>query len=353
MNINVNSFHKDIAILKKEIKQSGWNKRLPFRMASELLFHLLLMTGGILLFVFVDNIPIRICAMIASTIGAIGVTTHTHSSSHYTTFNNRRLDEFLVYFGYSFLFGTSATYWWNKHVKVHHPNPNIHGIDDDIDLRPIFAFTKDEIAKSNSRFQKFIFRNQGIIFPIALIFNGFNIQLSGWRYLVSMLFDKKQRDIFHWIDLLVLIFHWVFWLVLPCYFFSLTDVLIFHFIRIALLGYGMYVAFAPAHFPAESIVLAKDTDHIDSYLRQLVTTVNFKTGPFGRLLCSGVDYQIEHHLFPGVTHTYYPLLSIRLKKICKKNGYPYRELGWWEAVWKSYVVFFSPRDIYFTLEDVS
>ena len=340
------TFHSEISQLKKEIKLNGWNKRLPGRMAFELVFHLTLMTGGIWWFIETPNIFLKMAAMLVSTIGAIGITTHTHSSSHHTTFNSRWLNDALVYFGYTFLFGTSAHYWWNKHIVVHHPNPNVYDIDDDIDLKPFLAFTRDEVEQSNSKFQKWVFKYQGFIFPIALLFNGFNIQLSGWKYLLPLLFDNKQRKPEHWLDLFVLFLHWFCSLVLPCLWFSFSDVFIFHCIRISMLGYGMYVAFAPAHFPAEAAVLDTHNKDADYYIKQLATTVNFKTGAFGRLLCAGVDYQIEHHLFPGVTHTYYPEVGKRLKAICNKYGYPYRELGWWEAIWKSYIVFFTPKPVY-------
>jgi hypothetical protein len=85
-------------------------------------------------------------------------------------------------------------------------------------------------------------------------------------------------------------------------------------------------------------------------LVQTVTTVNFRAGWFGRLLCSGVDYQLEHHLFPGICHTYYPQVSPLLKRYCEERGYPYRTLGWWEAIWKSLIAFKHPRGVAPTVE---
>ncbi|HYH95404.1 fatty acid desaturase, partial [Hyalangium sp.] len=57
-------------------------------------------------------------------------------------------------------------------------------------------------------------------------------------------------------------------------------------------------------------------------------------------------YQIEHHLFPGYSHVYYPQMSRILQRFCEENGYPYRTLGWWEAIWKSLVVFRKPKPIH-------
>ncbi len=340
------TFEEDISNLKKEIKANGWYKKSEARMLYELLFHLTLMTGGLIIFALYQNIAVRILAMVVSTVGATGVTTHTHSSSHHSTFCNRKLNNFLVYFGYPFLFGTSATYWWHKHIAVHHPNPNIVGADDDIDLKPIFAFTRDEIANSSSRFQKTWFNYQWLIFPVALSFNGFNIQLSGWKFLIPRLIHRAQRTLLHELDFLALMLHWTVWLFVPALLFGFPGALLFHCLRITLLGYGMYIAFAPAHFPAEAVVLSHENINADPYLKHLATTVNFKTNRVGRLICLGVDYQIEHHLFPGVTHSHYPALSRKLKEICDRHQYPHRTLGWLESLWKSYLIFYTPKEVY-------
>ena len=52
---------------------------------------------------------------------------------------------------------------------------------------------------------------------------------------------------------------------------------------------------------------------------QTATTINFRTSFLGRLLCSGVDYQIEHHLFPGISHHHYPQMSKLVKRILQKT----------------------------------
>jgi fatty acid desaturase len=87
-------------------------------------------------------------------------------------------------------------------------------------------------------------------------------------------------------------------------------------------------------------------------LRQTATTVNFRTGPIGRFLCSGVEYQIEHHLFPRISHVYYPELSPLVEQFCRERNYPYRTLGWFEAIWKSLATFYRLRPVVKNLETV-
>jgi linoleoyl-CoA desaturase len=73
--------------------------------------------------------------------------------------------------------------------------------------------------------------------------------------------------------------------------------------------------------------------------------VNFRTGVIGRLLCAGADYQIEHHLFPGISHVHYPQVSKVVKAYCDAHGYPHRTLGWGEAVMKSLLIFYRPKPV--------
>jgi fatty acid desaturase len=88
----------------------------------------------------------------------------------------------------------------------------------------------------------------------------------------------------------------------------------------------------------------------DYLLLQTTTTVNYRSGRLGRFFCCGADYQIEHHLFPGIAHTWYPRISPLLREFCAENGYPYRTLGWWEGIRKSLAVFVRPKPVEPALE---
>ena len=120
----------------------------------------------------------------------------------------------------------------------------------------------------------------------------------------------------------------------------------------------MFATAAPAHFPAEARFLPTEGHenqkdyrrHSDHVLLQTATTVNFRTGPLGRLLCCGAEFQIEHHLFPGVSHAHYPHMSPILQRFCEANGYPYLTLGWGEGIVESLAVFIRPKRVEPALE---
>jgi fatty acid desaturase len=187
---------------------------------------------------------------------------------------------------------------------------------------------------------------QWLAFPFALAFNGFNLQRAGWSYLIKTLLDPKHRRKAHVIDAGAMLLHYVVWILVPLVFFPVSSVLLFYLFRESLLGYAMFAVLAPGHFPAEAIVLEKvDMEEKSFVLRQAATSINFRTGFVGRLLCSGLEYQIEHHIFPSLSHVYYPQVRPLVETFCRENGYPYQTMGWGEAIWKSYKVFWNPKAV--------
>ena len=127
--------------------------------------------------------------------------------------------------------------------------------------------------------------------------------------------------------------------------YGVTDGLLLYVLRIGLLGHAMFCAFAPAHFPVEAEFIEAAAADGDFVMRQTQTTVNFRTGRIGALACNGVEYQIEHHLFPGLCHVYYPAVAPVVRDFCEAHGYPYRTVSWRDGIVKSYAALFHPRPI--------
>lgn len=331
-----------LAELRKEIKARGWHRKAPFRILSELVGNLTVALSGIWIFVVYDDPVTCICAIVLSTAGSIGVATNTHTSSHYATSDKRRLNELLTFFGYPVFLGLSACHWWHQHIVMHHPAPNVIGVDADADLAPWFARTRDEVGLSNGLQRFYYERVQWLVFPLSLALIGFNMQMTGWRTLLGILCKPQERRQKHWIDLSAMLLHYVVWLVIPMVFFAPTHVVCFYLLRIGLMGYAMFLVLAPAHFPVEAVCLSGRGLDRDYLLLQTATTVNFRTGFLGRLMCSGLQYQIEHHLFPNLSHVYYPKVAPLVKKFCSENGLPYRSFRWDVVVWKCFLMLRSP-----------
>ncbi len=159
----------------------------------------------------------------------MGVGTNTHTSTHYATSDKRWVNEALSYFGYPMFLGLSATYWWHKHVVLHHPAPNVVGVDSDADLLPWFAITADEVHASSGLRRFYYDHLQFWLFPLALALNCFSIQMAGWKHLIGMLRHSKGRKSAHWIDLGALVIHYAIWIGVPLLLWPLPAVAGFYF----------------------------------------------------------------------------------------------------------------------------
>jgi linoleoyl-CoA desaturase len=335
-----------VSQLRREFALRGWDKKATSRIVFELSIHVVIAVAGIAIFMICHNPAVRVLGLLISSFGCMGVGTNTHTSTHYGTSDKRWVNEALSYLGYPMFLGLSATYWWHKHVVLHHPAPNVVGVDSDADLLPWFAITADEVHASSGLRRFYYERLQFWLFPLALGLNNFSIQRAGWAHLIQLLRDPKQRKSVHWIDLGALTLHYVIWVGLPLLLWPLPAVAGFYILRSILLGYAMYAILAPGHFPAEARRMTDEALHgADFFAVQTAGTVSFRTGFLGRFLCSGLEYQVEHHLFPNISHVHYPEVSVAVQEFCAERGLSYRSYSWAMALWKSWEVLRFPQPV--------
>jgi linoleoyl-CoA desaturase len=335
----------EIVDFQSEFRRRGFYRPATVRILLEWVYNLTLTFGGLAAWWLLEPWWLKAAGLLVSALGLTGVTTSAHTAAHGTALPWPAANRILTYFGYPFMVMMSAHYWRHKHNVVHHPTPNIVGIDDDCDLMPFFAMNEAEVRSAGRVIGFYYRRVQGWVFPLAVTLNGFNVQRVSWAYLAKQLLDPARRRPAHWVDLSVLMAHIGVFIVAPCLLLSVHEGLTLYFLRIALMWHFMFFAFAPAHFPAEADLVASGPDDVDPVMRQTQGTVNFRTGLIGGLACNGVGYQIEHHLFPGICHVHYPKVAPLVREFCERNGYPYRTLGWGEAILKSYGALFRPRAI--------
>jgi linoleoyl-CoA desaturase len=341
-----------LTALNREFAALGFQRKPIGRLMTQLIVLVLMSVVGMGTFVLAESLPLRLAGLAVMAMGNLGITTHGHSSSHNGSSDRLWVNRALTFFSYGLVFGTSSMWWRHKHVAVHHVTPNVIGLDDDVDLLPWFALTREGMESATPGWQRY-YRAQWLVLPVALGLTALNMMRKSWIYLVRELRDPARRTPLHWVDLGVLVAHYSLFLLVPLAWFPAGSVVGFFVLRGALLGYAVFSTAAPAHFPAEASFLSSEgyrdraayRKHSDYLLLQTVTTINFRSGWFGRFLCCGSDFQIEHHLFPGISHVYYPRMSPILRSFCEVNGYPYRTIGWVEGIGKSLAVFRDPKPV--------
>ena len=331
--------------LRQELGERELDRKAPVRILLELAWHVMVTGVGLTMVFTADETLWRATGLMVSTIGAMGIGTNTHTSSHFATSDRRWVNEALTFFGYPFCLGLSATFWWRKHVAIHHPAPNVVGVDGDADFTPWLALTQHDVSAAHGLKRLYYEHLQWILFPVILAANGFNMQRTGWRYLLECLRTPATRRRRHWIDLGCLVLHLAANLALPLLIATPREVVVSYAIRITLMGYAMFMVLAPGHLPVEAVRLTASQKDADFLLVQTLTTVNFKTGMLGRLVCSGLQYQIEHHLFPSLSHVHYPAVARLVEEFCRRHDVPYRSYPWPTALWKCWQALKRPSPV--------
>ncbi len=338
---------RGLAELRREFARRGWTKRDVRPVLAAFILHTVLIFAGMFLGLWAWSAMSGLwCAVVTlvglaiSGVGTVGIATTTHTPSHYAASPSRTVNEIMTYIGYPLLNGFSATYWWRDHVSSHHMMPNVHGADNDFDFLPAFAVTTADLEGSTGWLRTYYQKWQAYVLPPALVLMGANLQRCGWQDLVAVLRNPAKRRRQDWLDFTALICHYGLLIGVPCLFFPISHVLVFYFARMAMVSLGVFVLLVPPHFPMETPVMEKaEALSMGHCALQTTVTVNYNGGWFIHAMAAGMDYQIEHHLFPEMSHIYYPLMSPLVAEYCAANGLQYRTMKLSEALRKSYDVF--------------
>jgi fatty acid desaturase len=210
--------------------------------------------------------------------------------------------------------GMSYSWWATKHTR-HHANPNRVGKDPDIEIDTISFL--DEDAASARGLRRLITRKQGYLFFPLLTLEGLNLHYLAIRHLVGREPVKGR-----WGELgLLALRHTV---VLTPIFLFLPLGMAFAFLGVQLAVFGIYMgaSFAPNHKGMP--VIAKDAK-LDFFSKQVRTSRNVSGGWWATWLMGGLNYQVEHHLFPNMPRPHLSRAREIVRDHCATLGVPYTE----------------------------
>ena len=222
--------------------------------------------------------------------------------------------------------GSNAFLWKIKHNILHHTFTNIDGIDNDIAAWPLLRQSPVQKWKPIHRYQ-FIY-----MFPL------YAFGTLAWMFVddFARYFSKKissteikrmsvKEHLLFWISKGLYV---VFYILIPLWMLGwqywLTGFLIIHFT----MGFCLTFVFQLAHLVCNTHFEAseKGMKRIDSEwaIHELMTTSNFATdNKIVSWFLGGLNFQVEHHLFPRISHIHYPAISNIVKEECCKYHLPY------------------------------
>jgi fatty acid desaturase len=213
------------------------------------------------------------------------------------------------------LLGISRQWWIEKHNE-HHAHPNQMDLDPDVDI-PLFAF-EGEQAFEKRGLARFVVKYQAVlIFPLSLLQS-----LSMLRSSVGFLASKKARRPLIESSLIAAHFALYFGLL----FFSLEPLQAVLFVAVhrGIFGLFMVSVFAPNH---KAMPLLEQGSEVDFLRRQVLTSRNVVAHPITDFWYGGLNYQIEHHLFPRLPRNKLKEAQRIIRGFCRDRGIAYHETG--------------------------
>jgi len=221
--------------------------------------------------------------------------------------------------------------WQVQHNVLHHTYTNIHEHDEDMEAGRVLRFSKHAPWKKHHRFQHYysIFLYGLLTFNWAIT-TDFKQMYQYTKRKLS--YGKMPNPIANWTTLAITkALYFSIWIVLPILFFDIPwwYVLIGFFIMHYTAGLILSVVFQLAHIieDAETPLPDESGNMKNTWaIHQLFTTVNF--GTKSRILnwfTGGLNHQVEHHIFPHISHVHYTKISKIVKETAKEFNLPYNE----------------------------
>ena len=265
------------------------------------------------------------CVVLGGLTAAIGFNV-MHDGLH-GSFSKHKWINNLAGLSLNFL-GANNFMWKTKHNIIHHTYTNIEGIDDDIEAKPLLRLCETQKYYKIHRFQHWYFwAAYSLLYIWWVFFTDYKKYFTKRVGSVPLKPMSVGDHISFWGFKLL---HAFLFVVLPINIVGFTPWLIGFLVYGMFTGIVLSIVFQLAHtvedttFPHANIATHKMED--EWAIHQLKTTANFATGnKLISWLVGGLNFQVEHHLFPSVSHVHYPAISKIIKKACEDFGVTYIE----------------------------
>lgn len=276
---------------------------------------------------FASNVWVLAAMWILMGFGMAGIGMGIMHDANHGSYSKNKMVNKIISFTIEIVGGNAET-WQIQHNGLHHSYTNVTGMDEDIDPGVVLRFSPHDKHRWFYKFQHiyawFFYGLMTVLWSTVKDFN----QII--RYNKMNLLSSKQS--FSAIFTKIVIFkvlYYAYALVLPLMFSPLAWwlTLSFYFVMHFIAGFILGIVFQPAHVMPSSEYPMPNTEGVleDNWaVHQLRTTTDFshKNNLFSWYV-GGLNYQIEHHLFPGICHVHYPKLAEIVKETAAEFGIQY------------------------------
>jgi fatty acid desaturase len=309
----------DYADLLGRVRQAGLLERRPTYYAVKIATNAALVVAGWTVFVLLGNswwqlLTAAYLAAVFTQTGFLG-----HDAGHSQIFRSRRANQVVGLLHGNLAIGLAFGWWVDKHHR-HHAHPNTNGLDPDISVGAI-VFTERQ-ARGQRGARRLLARHQGVLFFPMLLLEAVSLHVASVRALRRPGYRHQGREG------LLLAAHVVGYATAVVLVLSPVRALVFVAVQQGLFGLYLGCTFAPNH---KGMPVLSADDDIDFLRRQVLTSRDVRGNWLVDFALGGLNYQIEHHLFPSMPRAALRHARPIVRAHCLQHGLPYAETGLFDS----------------------
>ena len=236
-----------------------------------------------------------------------------HDAGHRQMFRSRRLNLAIGFITANLLLGMSRDWWVDKHNR-HHGNPNHTDLDPDIQVGTISYSTEQALGKRGVA--RVIAAYQAYLFFPLLFGLGWAMHVSGLRFLLARPVRTSAAE------LAALAIHLGVYIGVLAAFVGPWWAIAVVVIHKCVGGFYLAAVFAPNH---KGMPQTSDLERLDFLRAQVLTSRNVRSHPLTDFLYGGLNYQVEHHLFPTMPRRNVRRAHAIVRGYCEEISVPYHE----------------------------
>lgn len=314
--------NQSYADLKRMIVEKGLLEKQPGFLTYKIILTLVMLSVSIAILFLTDIFWVQLlnAVYLAFVFGQIGFI--AHDTGHRQGFHTTQQNDFFGLLHGNLLVGMSYGWWMDKHNQ-HHAQPNREDTDPDIAI-PVIAFS-EKAALEKRGIPRFIVKYQKFFFLPLLMFEAYSLHVGSIIFLI-----KKKTWKYRRIEIFLFALHIIGFFTLIFSALGAWQGLVFLFVQQAFFGLYMASVFAPNH--KGMLVVGKD-EAMDFLRLQVLTARNVKAHPVTDFWYGGLNYQVEHHLFPSMARNQLREAQAIIRKFCEDRQISYYET----SIFNSYV----------------
>lgn len=308
----------DFAVLSRTVSERGLLKRrrVHYSVRISVILFLLAATWAVFVLIGPSWWQLLTAAVLA------GLFTQTafigHDAGHRQISAGDRANTIIGRIHGNFLVGLGFGWWVQKHDR-HHAHPNQEGKDPDISGAAL-AFSREQALQRRRGPARWLARSQAWLFFPMLLLEALHLHVASVRQILGRSMPIRDRML----EGGLLALHFGAYLTIVLVTLTPLQALCFIIVHQGLFGLYMGCAFAPNH---KGMPIIPEAERANFLRRQVVTSRNVRGGPLTDLLLGGLNYQIEHHLFPSMPRPNLRRAQPLVRAACERYGLAYHEVG--------------------------